>query len=247
VEALLRKLGVDAATPAHSALRRLDVLGVSLAASAFAASLAGDAWDSLAADHVLTSFRDLLDPQQEASVFTLVAAAATLACALGAMLVATTRSRRRGRLVVLAVMLAFLYADELRVVHERLGERLADALGVPREDVGVRLWTVIYLPLIGVVALLLVEAARTLAGGGGRIVLGLGFLAAAVSLEALGIVTYTLLDVPGEAVVRGALEEACEIAGWTLVATGLFVGYGSSLLAPDSDPPGASAGITRGR
>jgi hypothetical protein len=133
---------------------------------------------------------------------------------------ATTLTLRRLEWVAMAVILAFLSFDEMLIVHERVVEGVLDVLNVPIVWDSV-VWPVLYLPVLGVLVLLLVGVARSVPGRVGRLVLvGLGFLAAAVSAEVLSAPISTGGDSWLHS-VEGAVEEGAEFAGWILITTGL--------------------------
>jgi hypothetical protein len=171
-----------------------------------------------------------LDADAEFAAFAWAGSVAIFAAGLGATLIATVGVGPR-HLFGIGALLAFLSLDEVVQVHEQLALELTERFDVP-DYVGVRLWLVLYGPVLLALALLLWRFAAGLARAARRMLaLGLGLLVAAVALEAAGLPTKWLADrgVEWPDVVRIASEEAAELGGWMLVATALF----AVLSAPD--------------
>lgn len=165
-----------------------------------------------------------LDADAEFATFAWAGSVAIFASALGAALVAVVDDRAPLHLV--AAVLAFLSLDEVVQIHERLALRLTEGFDLP-DYVGVRLWLVLYAPLLLAVAWALWGIGRRLPDEIRRILLGgLGLLVAAVALEGVGLATKWLGErgVEWPDVLRIAAEEAAELGGWILVATALLAG-----------------------
>ncbi len=150
---------------------------------------------------------------------TLVAAAAALACA------AATRTHRL-RFGALGVTLVYFSLDDWIQVHERIGVRLVEILGVP-EYVG-GLWIVTYPPLLLVTLWGLLSTARdSLRAVRLTLLAAVGLLVASVAIELAGIPTKALarngIEWPHD--VRSTIEEACELAAWILLAGALFAAF----------------------
>lgn len=159
-----------------------------------------------------------LDVNMEHTVFSLTAALTIAAAAAGAAL--TTRAGEPTfPTAVLAAVLAFLAVDELFVLHERLGVRVAALLGLSSDWDSV-VWPAVYLPVIGLVFLLFLDMARRAPRDVGRLVLvGLGCLVAAVVLEVVSYRFSTSETAPGLIhALEGAAEEGLELMGWGLLA-----------------------------
>ena len=174
-----------------------------------------------------------LDADAEFATFAWAGSVAIFAAGLGATLLAAVRREPRVLYVVGAV-LAFLSLDEIVQVHEQLALELGDGLGLP-DYVGVRLWLVLYGPLLLVIALILWRYALGLVEEVRRtLVRGIGLLVSAVALEAVGLPTKWLAerDVRWPDELRIAAEEAAELGGWILVATAFFAVLCSPTRAP---------------
>lgn len=203
----------------------------------FIAALLGLAWlvfGELAASTVVDGV-DSLEPQAEFNIYAFASAGATLVAAVGALLVAVAAEGGRQRSLhgALAAVLTYLAADDMLMIHERGGDWLRAHLGLP-DLVGVRLWPIVYLPLLAATFLLLAFAARAAARAGGRqIAVGAGLLVLAVLLEPVGILTEWIQDRGYDAprVARRSLEEGFEQAGWILIATGLIVAFAVAVRA----------------
>ena len=162
------------------------------------------------------------DADAEFAMFAWAGSIAIFAAGLGAALVALLE--RRQLLFGVAAVLAFLSLDEIVQIHEQLALKLTSGLGLP-DYVGVRLWLVLYAPLLLLLALALWRLAQDLRVDVRRaLVAGLGALVVAVGLEAVGLPTKWLDDrgVEWPDVLRIAAEEAAELGGWLLVASALL-------------------------
>lgn len=145
---------------------------------------------------------------------------AIVAAAFVCTLHATVSAWRRREWVAMAAILAFLSYDEMLLVHERIVGRALEVLDLPMVWDSV-LWPVLYLPLLGALLLLLASVARQAPTGAGSLVLvGLGFLVAAVAAEVLSAPISTVGESWPHA-LEGAVEEGAELAGWILITTGL--------------------------
>ena len=158
----------------------------------------------------------------EGNIFTWASAAAAFGVAVGAVLLAFVT--RRLRWAVLAAIATFLSLDDVVQVHENAGSELGDALGLPDFFVNA-LWPALYVPLLVVAFALLYRVGRESVPVAGRAVnAGLALLGVAVVAEALttGIRASgsEAGDWPFELEV--AFEEACELAGWILIASGVL-------------------------
>ncbi len=150
--------------------------------------------------------------------------AAFFAAALSTLLCAVAVPAWRGRLLVLGAWFAFLSADDVIEVHERLGIRLGSALGIDGGEEASRLWVVVYMPAMALSLLALLRVARILCSGpAGRVLhAGLVVLAVAVGAEVAVSLTTRVNGSNGWIYdVTVAVEEASESSGWLLVATAL--------------------------
>lgn len=154
-----------------------------------------------------------------------VSSCATFAAAFAAFLLALMQDRIDGSLLVLAGLLAFFSLDDAIAVHERLGEKVADALGYG-ETAQRLIWLILFFPLLALAAILLIRTARRLAAHHARLVyLGLGLLLLAIAAELLSSVVYELADVERGSwldTLEVVVEESAELAAWILIATALL-------------------------
>jgi hypothetical protein len=166
-----------------------------------------------------------LDADIEGNVFTWASSVTTFTVGLAAFLHAlafSTRTREFGALAALGVWFSL---DDAIQVHERVALELGeDVLGIA-DFVAVRLWLVLYLPLLLLAGFLLWNLVEVLWEPAGRTVrLGLFLLAGSIPVEIAGAGT-RWLDEEGTSVpedLRIALEEGLELGGWILVAAGLM-------------------------
>jgi hypothetical protein len=198
------------------------------------AALVAGAQAAIGVGNELSLESRFLNPDAEGSLFQLLTAAFTLVGAGAAAAHARALAARRTRFVALALLLLYLAADDLLVIHERVGERLGEGLlGLPGH-VAVRLWIVGLAPLLLAVVWLVATEAIRVGRPLGRVLLGgLAALAAAVVVEAAGVVTRSpefIERVSGKPeTLRYLIEETFELGGWALVAGGLV-----ALLARDT-------------
>jgi hypothetical protein len=154
-----------------------------------------------------------------------LSSSATFAAAFGAFLLALMQERIDASLLVLAGLLAFFSLDDAIVVHERVGEKAADALGYG-ETTERLIWLILFFPLFALAAILLVQTARRLPTDHARLMyLGLGLLVLAVAAELLSSVVYELAEVQRGSwpdTVEVVVEESAELAAWILIATALL-------------------------
>lgn len=170
----------------------------------------------------LTLGTPALDVNREQTVFSLTGALTIAAAAVGAALVVRAGTPP-ARALLLAGLLAFLAVDEFFVIHEPLGVRAAAQLGLSSDYDSV-LWPVVYLPLVGLVFLLVVMLAREAPDDIGPLLLtGLACLVAAVVLEVVSYPFSTAETGPGAVhALEGAVEEGLELAGWGVLASALW-------------------------
>jgi MFS family permease len=154
-----------------------------------------------------------------------VSSSATFTAAFAAFVLALMQDRIDRSLLVLAGLLAFFSLDDAIAVHERLGEKAADALGYG-ETAQRLIWPVLFLPLLALAALLLVRTARRLPEQlAGLVYLGLGLLGLALATELVSSALYELADVERGSwpdTVEVVLEESAELAAWIVIATALL-------------------------
>lgn len=168
--------------------------------------------------------RELWNVNGERTVPVLVGATALLVAAAGSARLARLGPLPRRRGLGVAAVLVLLAVDEVAVVHERVGYRAAEVLGLSGSWDSV-LWPLAYVPLLGGVLLLLWQAAGRLEHDGRRLLrTGLALLVTAVALEVLSAPFSTEQTAAGLVhALEGAVEEACEVLGWGAVAiAGLF-------------------------
>jgi hypothetical protein len=174
-----------------------------------------------------------LNANAEGNALTWASSAAAFAGALFALLLWLVGRDRTT--LVLAAVLAFFSFDDAAQVHERAGEAFGEALGLG--DWSVRLWLVLYLPLVVLAAWLIWRLAATAHEAAGRALrLGLLLAVAGIAIEIVGPVTKEIAERGFEApnAVRVGVEEGVELAAWILVATGLAAQLFATL-APGPD------------
>jgi hypothetical protein len=165
-----------------------------------------------------------LDADIEGNVFTWASSVTTFTVGVAAFLHAVAFPRRRREFGALAALGIWFSLDDAIVVHERVALELGeDVLGLP-DYVAVRLWLLLYLPLLLAAGFLLWRIAEEVWEPAARLVrLGLYLLVASVPVEIAGAGT-RWLDEEGTSVpedLRIAVEEGLELGGWILVAAGL--------------------------
>lgn len=184
-----------------------------------------------------------LDADVEGTSFTWASSVATFTVALAAALHAGAFERQRREFTVLAAIAVWFSLDDVAIIHERVALKLGeDILGLP-DYAAVRLWLILYLPLLLLVALVLWRLAHESAPPvGGALLLGLGLLVASIPVEIVGLATRRLAergtDVPET--FRIALEEGLELGGWIVLAAGLTALLCSALMStapPDGRRP----------
>jgi hypothetical protein len=182
-----------------------------------------------------------LDADVEGTAFTWASSVATFTVALAAALHAAAFERGRRELAVLAAIAAWFSLDDVAIIHERAALELGeDVLGLP-DYAAVRLWLVLYLPLLLRAGWLLWRLAQESWPPADRALrLGLGLLVASIPVEMAGLGTRRLVehggtDVPE--VLRVALEEGLELGGWIVLGAGLTAILCSALMS--SAPPEA--------
>lgn len=168
---------------------------------------------------------DGLDLDLEASWFGKASALLTLGAGLLVLAGALATALRTRTRLALGAALVFLGVDDLLSIHERIGWRVADAVG-GGDDVLRLAWPIAYLPFVGLVALLLLRARPGLARNEARAILvALGLLGLAIVAEVVGFglkeLGYRNRTAPD--VVEVALEEGLEIAGWALVLEAIWL------------------------
>jgi hypothetical protein len=180
-----------------------------------------------------------LDADVEANVFTWASSVATFAVAVAAFLHAFVFSTGRREFGALAALGVWFSLDDAIQLHERAALELGeDVLGLP-DYVAVRLWLLLYLPLLLVAGALLWTIAQQVWEPAGETVrLGLYLLAASVPVEIAGAGT-RWLDEEGTSVpedLRIALEEGLELGGWLLAAVGLTTAVVVALMQYRPEP-----------
>jgi hypothetical protein len=180
-----------------------------------------------------------LDADVEGNVFTWASSVATFAVAVAAFLHAVAFPAFRREFGALTAICAWFSLDDAILIHERIALELGeDVLGLP-ESIAVRLWLLLYLPLLLVAGALIWDIANRIWEPAGQTVrLGLYLLVASVPVEIAGAGTRWLdeegIGVPDE--LRIALEEGLELGGWLLVAVGLTTAVMVALMQYRPDP-----------
>lgn len=182
-----------------------------------------------------------LDADAEGTAFAWASSVAVFSGALAAFLHALFWEEKRLSLLIAALLLAFLSLDEIIQVHERIGLLVGgDLLGF-EDYVAVRLWLVLYAPLLIVLAVLLLGASELLPDDATRTLrYGLAALVTAIALEGVGLPTKWLKDefaVAWPDTLRIAAEEAAELSGWILISASLIAGVCEQAAARGAPAP----------
>ena len=174
-----------------------------------------------------------LDADIEGNALTWASSVATFAVALCAALHAAAFEKQRREFTVLAALALWFSLDDVAIIHERVALELGeDLLGMP-DYLAVRLWLILYLPLLLLAGLVLWRVAQEAQPPADRAVLvGLGLLVASIPVELAGAVTRKLAEDSTEVpeTFRVAIEEGLELGGWILIATGLTAILCSALM-----------------
>jgi hypothetical protein len=154
-------------------------------------------------------------------LFAWVTGALALVGAMSCVVLGLTTSRPRAYFG-LAAVLALFSLDDVLAIHERVGHEHF-GLG-PDINIGRVVWPAVYSPILVVAAVLIWTVARRAPLPVGAVIrAGLVGLAAGLALEIASVVLFQFswgpLSRPYEAEVM--LEEGFELAGLTLVVTGL--------------------------
>jgi hypothetical protein len=174
-----------------------------------------------------------LDADIEGNAFTWASSVATFAVALTAALHALAVEEQRREFSILAAIALWFSLDDVAIIHERIALKIGEDLFGLSNATAVRLWLILYLPLLVLTALMLWRIARAAEPQADRAVrFGLGLLVASIPVEIVGVPTRNLAedgtDVPND--LRVALEEALELGGWILIASGLTAILCSALM-----------------
>jgi len=163
-----------------------------------------------------------LDADAEENAFAWAGSAMTFAAALMVFLPAVSARTVDRAGLVLAAAIAFFSLDDAVSLHERVGAKSVEALGVS-VSLDRLMWPVVYMPLFALVFLLLWRVAhRGPAVIRRPILTGLGLLIAAVVLE---VSSALYLSAEQEKTwpdtIEVVLEEGAELGGWILIAGAL--------------------------
>ena len=163
--------------------------------------------------------RVLLDANAEGSVWTWASVLATGTAAFGALLAASTRASRRVELYFLSGICAFLSLDDMIALHERIAVLICHIVGISETWDSV-VWPILYGPLLLIAVLMFFRMARARPKPVQRpIAAGLAALGVAIVLEFAS----APWSVGANAVhiLEGGVEEALELGGWMLIASGV--------------------------
>lgn len=209
---------------------RLVRLGVTIAAATVAAQSAAH----LVGVRLLDDQYLHLNADDEHGFPAWLSSSVTFTAAFASLLLALLREAVDRKLVALAGLLAFFSLDDAVGIHERLAEKVGDALGYG--DTAERLiWPIVYLPLLIVGVALLLYVGRQLPQRLERLLRwGLGFLALAVVAEGVSTVLSAADAERGSwpDALEVIVEEGAELAAWILIATALLAAV-LSLLSED--------------
>jgi hypothetical protein len=180
-----------------------------------------------------------IDTDVEGNAWTWASSVATFTVGFAAGLHAVTFERQRREFTVLAALALWFSLDDVAIIHERVALKLGeDLLGMP-DYLAVRLWLILYLPLLLLAGLALWRIAQEAEPPADHAVrFGLGLLVASIPVELAGAVTRKVAeggtDVPET--FRVALEEGLELGGWILLAAGLTAILCSALMRTAPTP-----------
>jgi hypothetical protein len=207
--------------------RRVASTGFAVAVAAVGVQTAAH----LANAYLLQSRYPGLDAATEGNAFAWAASLATLAAAGGSLGIAVT-AERGARLhgAALAVLIAFLAADDMADLHDVLASDVSADL--PGRLGGLGAWAMpgVYLPVLLLAFALLVRSALAAAPAATRpLCIGIGLLTAAIAVRLVAAAVQleggtfpSAIRTAGE-----ALQQGMELGGWILVATGLAASVGA--------------------
>lgn len=187
-----------------------------------AAAVAAQAVTSFANAVALNRGIGALNADSDTSLWAWAGIGVEFTAAYTAALLAVLQPHHRARWLVLALVVAFLSADDMLQWHER-ASTLVTSIG-PIDHAGRLIWPIIFLPALSCTfVLLLTSAARVRPRIAATIRLGLLLLVAAIGLEMTSPGFFQLGyghgSVPYELEV--VVEEGCELAGWLLIGVAL--------------------------
>jgi hypothetical protein len=162
----------------------------------------------------------LLDAESDISVWAWASTATEAAAAAFAALLAFAATRVAWRPLLLAGLLAFLSADDILALHERIA---IDQLG-PIPHASRLIWPLVFGPILVLTGWLLFRGARDASPDVRRLtVTGLGALVLAVLMEAATPVLFALGQGHGSLPyeLESVIEEGLELGGFVLIATAL--------------------------
>jgi hypothetical protein len=163
----------------------------------------------------------------DGNTFAWASSVTTYTAALMTFTLASIDRWRRGRLLVLAALLAFFSLDDILRVHEwTMGEAVERLESLVSFDLeyGRLIWPVLFFPMLVTAFTLLWQLSRTVAVEPARAIrIGLGLLALGVLAEAASAAIHVERRFAGGFIdgLEVAVEEGAELAGWMLIATGL--------------------------
>jgi hypothetical protein len=162
----------------------------------------------------------LLDAESDISLWAWASTATEAAAAAFAALLAFAATRLAWRPLLLAGLLAFLSADDILALHERIA---IDQLG-PIPHASRLIWPLVFGPILVLTGWLLLRGARDASRGVRRLTIaGLAALVVAVLMEAATPVLFALGQghgsIPYE--LESVVEEGLELGGFVLIATAL--------------------------
>ena len=174
-----------------------------------------------------------LDADIEGNSLTWASSVATFAVGLMAALHAAAFERQRREFSVIAALAVWFSLDDVAIIHERVALELGEDLLDMPDYLAVRLWLILYLPLLLLAGYVLWRIAQAAKPPADRAVLyGLGLLVASIPVELAGAVTRKVAEDGTEVpeTFRVAIEEGLELGGWILLASGLTAILCSALM-----------------
>jgi hypothetical protein len=179
-------------------------------------------------------FNDL-DAEREGNFLTWLSVSAAFVAAAAAALHAVLLRRDRLLMWVLAAALAFLSLDDAIEIHERLGDKVSDALPERLESFGSAVQLVLVGPALAIAfGGVLLLARRTVPEARRTLLAGLGCLAGAIVIELVVGTATNEIEERGTSwpdTVRHGLEEGAELAGWVAIAGALAAAVCAALVS----------------
>ena len=186
----------------------------------------------------LNSPLSFLDANSEGTVWSWASALATGTVTAAALLGICVEPARLGLFLSLSAVCAFLSLDDMVALHERVAEWAYETLRIAETWDSI-IWPVLYFPLLFIAFLGLLRISRASPPQiRATIKLGLWAFVLALALEIISAPWST--DDNLVHIVEGGVEEALELAGWLLAATGTLAAVISPLTSDGASANGSN-------